>query len=245
MSLAVSSSYAHGLVDKPGGPALREQIQAREAAIKAREVKQLDAAPTVDAREALEDKFIAQRKERGEKYAALLCSQDGWQPKPGASSQSQVLTAYYALLGQKARAYAAAHGRPVSLEDIDRVKLSKDDVEKLRKQFGDEAVKKALPLLQRHMCQGKFLTAAAMRFMQSSQFVVYQTAIEQERDVVDTSVRTHDEKLDEKDHDRLREERHRQVTHWTDRVVVQREDNKRILYASVGGRLVPLGEKPE
>jgi hypothetical protein len=244
MSLAVSSASA-ALVDRPGGPALRDQIKARERTILVREEGALAKCPDQASKDALALKFMDARKERGEKYAALLCSQDGWQPKPGATPQSQVLTAYYGLLGQKARAFAADHGRAVGLDDIDRVKLSKDDVEKLRKQFGDDAVKKALPLLQRHMCQGRFLTHAAMRFMMSSQFVVYQTAIEHERDTVDTSVRAHDEKLDEKDHDRLRDERKRQVTHWTDRVVVQREDNKRVLYASVGGRLVPLGEKPE
>ena len=238
------------LVDRPGGPSLRDQIRSQERGIAEKEQAQLARCPAAQ-QAALKSDFTEARAERARKYAAMLCSAPGWQPNENCSPEGKVLTAFYQVLGERGRELAAKDGKPFSLTYLDKVKLSKDDVEKLRKQFGDDAVKKAMPLLQKHIVSGKWLSKDAARFMASGEFMTYQTAIMGAQDKMERDVEAYREKLDEKAADDLREEsrtdRKRQLTHWTDKVVVEKDatTQEKTIYAAVGGRLIPVDKKPE
>jgi hypothetical protein len=240
------------LSDKPGGPSLRDQIRTQERSLAAKEKTALAKAPDDAARHELKTEFTEARRERAQKYAAMLCSEKTWEPR--GSEQGQVLTSFYRLLGERGRELAAKQGKPFSMKHLDEVQLTKADVEDLRKQFGDEAVKKAMPLLEKHICSGRWLSKEARTFMKSSRFVAYQTAVEATVDRVERNLEHEREKLDDADAERLREDlrtrEKRKVTSWTENVVVEREERpdgtrEKTLYASVGGRLVPVDKKPE
>ncbi|HEY4223641.1 MAG TPA: hypothetical protein VGO62_19930 [Myxococcota bacterium] len=245
MAVSAVSPASAGVVDRGGGASIRDQIRAQERTHGDREKAQLAACPDDASRAALKKEFTAARAERAEKYAAMLCSVDGWEPKASASPQSKVLTAFYALAGQKARALAAKQHRPFAMGDLHKVKLSEKDVEKLRRQFGDDAVKKAWPLLKKHICHEGFLSKAALKFMQSARFIAFQSALLLAQDHMERGIHQTDVKLDEKDAALLREtlrlEQKRGVTLvFTDqhtRADGVRED---ALYTSVGGHLVRI-----
>ncbi len=232
-------------VDRPGGLSLRDQMRMQLHAISAEQKRQVAAAPDAAARRAVRERFEVTRKELGEKYAAMLCSVVEFTPKPAAPDHTRVLMAYYRLLGERGRAVAAEEGRPFRLEDLDHVKLTREDVAELRAQFGDEDVKKALPLLQRHIMHERWMTSDAIRYMNSAEFIAFHTVLEATHDRMERGIETHRRKLDERDIRRLHDERQRKTAHWTDRIVIERARDKRVVFVSMGGHLVPIGEKPE
>jgi hypothetical protein len=241
-------------VDLPGGPTLRQQFRTREKAFAEQEKLKLDATKTPEQRAALKKKFTEARAARARQYAAMLCSEEGWAPKPGAKAEGRVLTAFYQRLGQRGREIAAREGKPFTLEALERVRLSKADVEALRKEFGDDEVKKALPLLKKHIMHESFLDRAAMKFMGSSEFATYQAAIAIAVDKMERGIQTHREKLDEKSAESLRDHhktlKKRRLSRWTEQVVVHKSvkaDGSKLKtsYAAVGGRLIPIDTKRE
>ncbi len=248
---AVSQKGLPQLVDRAGGTALRDQMKLREHAFKARENAALGKARTPQARKALDAEFKAAALERAHDYAAMICSQEDWSPKPGCSVQGNVLTSFYRLMGQKARAHAASEGRLFTLDDLRAVKLDEHDIAGLRKQFSDADIKKAWPLLDKHIVHGRFLSHGAQRFMKSGRFLAYQTALMVAEDRMEKGIEHHREKLDDKAAQSLRDDRRatqkRQFTHLTDEVIVERDrtHQEKTTYAVVGNRLVPVDEKPE
>jgi len=254
MKVSGVQAVAPSVVDDPGGPSLRQQFRAREQALAANEQVQLARARTPEQRAALKETFTEARAARGRQYAAMLCSEAGWAPKPGAKAEGRVLTAFYQLLGQRGRELAAREGTPFSLETLDRVRLSKADVEALRKEFGDDDVKKALPLLKKHIMRESFLERAAMKFMNSSVFTTYQAALAVVVDKMERGIQSHRAALDEKAAENLREHTRSQkksrLARWTEQVVVQTTMNaggakEKTTYAAVGGRLIPVDTKRE
>ena len=241
------------IADVSGGPSLRAQFKATEKALADSERKALDALPP-EQRAALKAEFTQARAERAQRYAAMLCSVDGWQPKPGAAAEGKVLTGFYGLVGERARALAKREGKPLSPEHVERVRLSKADIVKLRETYGDAEVKKAWPLLQKHIAHDRFLDANALKFMQSGEFLVYHAALQHARDTVDRNIATHREKLSAADAELLRDhlkQVERRLT-WTEDVVVERrapatagDKTHTQKYVSVGGRLVPLASDTE
>jgi hypothetical protein len=242
------------VTETPGGPSLRHQFKAHEKALAEKERAQLDACRTPEERHALKAQFTQARAERARRYAAAICSEPGWEPKAGASSNGKILTAFYALLGRRARENAQKTGKPFSMADIEKVRLSRADVENLRKEFGDAEIKKAWPLLQKHIAHADFLDKSALRFMLSGEFLVYRAAIHQQRDTVEHNIEQHREQLSAKDAELLREHNRlaekRKLTHWDKDIVVSREGvaeghPEKVTYVSVGGRLVPVDRDPE
>ena len=241
------------LAEVAGGPNLRAQFKANEKLLVADERKQLDALPP-EQRAALKSTFSQARAERAQRYAAMLCSVEGWQPKPGAKSESQILTGFYGLVGDRARALAKKEGKPFSMEHVERVRLTKADVVMLRERYGDAEVKKAWPLLSKHIAHKGFLDTGALRFMKSNEFLMFHSAIQQTRDTVERKLAEHEEKLSAKDAELLREHlkqgERRRVTQWAGDVVVERRNVTDVQtgddklqtqkYVSVGGRLVPV-----
>jgi hypothetical protein len=246
------------LVETPGGPSVRAQIRAHERGHAEREQQKLAGAKTDQAKKALKSEFTAARAERARLYAAMITSADGWQPSAGARPEGKVLTSFYRLIGEKARELAAAEGQPLSLETFDRVRLTRADVEGLRKRFGDAEVKKALPLLKKHIIHERFLDKGALRFMASAQFLALQTLLQATEDRVERDIDRHREKLDVRAAEELRDHQRalgkRQLTHWDQQIVVEcagaragdpagKPETR--TYAAVGGRLIPVDEKPE
>lgn len=238
----------------PGGPNLRREIRAHERTLSEAERKQLDGARSPEERAALKTGFTKARAERARRYAAMLCSEPGWAPKPRSSSEGKILTSFYGLLGQRAREEAARTGKPFSMAHVEQVRLSKADVEALRKQFGDAEVKKAWPLLKKHIAHEGFLDQAALRFMTSAEFLTFQAALTSARDKVERALDAHEEQLSAKDAEALREHiklgEKRRLTSWDQPVVVEREQNPdgsrdKVTYVSVGGRLVPVDRDGE
>lgn len=250
----VSASSLTRIAERPGAPPLRQQFRAHEKKLAEGEKKQLDAAKTPEERAALKANFTQARAERARRYAAMLCSEPGWAPKGDPNGPGAILTSFYALLGQRGREEARKSGKPFSMGDVDRVRLTREDVENLRKQFGDAEVKKAWPLLQKHIAHEGFLDRDALRFMKSSQFLAFQAAISATVDRVERAIDQHQEQLSAKDADLLREH-HRQLekrrlSKWDQPVVIETEQKSdgsrdKVTYVSVGGRLVPVDRDEE
>ena len=225
---------------------LRALFTTAEKALRIEEAKEMAAATSDAERASLKADFQAERKARGEKFATMLMSQKGWRTKPGCNAQAQVLCAFYRIVGQRARELAASEGKPFSMAYVDRVRLTRADVESVRKQFGDKETKVALGLLKRHIMSGSFLTDDARQFMVSAQFLSFQVAIEQSRDKVEHGVRAHDDALAAETAQLVRDERkaseRRQLLHWSDPhlLVTRTADGKREAAKCivVGGRLV-------
>jgi hypothetical protein len=254
MKVSGVQAVAPPVVEDLGGPSLRQQFRARERALADGEQLRLAAAATPQQRAALKKTFTEARAARARQYAAMLCSEPGWAPKPGAKADGRVLTAFYQLLGQRGRELAAREGTPFSLDTLERVRLSKADVEALRKEFGDDDVKAALPLLKKHIMHESFLERAAMKFMGSSAFTTYQAALAVAVDKMERGIQTHRAALDEKSAEHLREHhrslKKRRLSRWTEQVVVQTTvkaggAKEKTTYAAVGGRLIPIDTKRE
>src|SRR6185295_17712053 len=122
-------------------------------------------------RPALKAKITRDRQIRAREYAAMICSQPDWQCKTENGSPGNVLTAFYRLVGQKAREHAKKDGHEFSLADVQKTRLTEKDLESLRKEFGDDQIKKAWPLLERHIAHEGFLTKSALKFMKSGKFM--------------------------------------------------------------------------
>ncbi len=230
----------------PDAVALRTQFRAKEDGHRTREAAILSAAKPADI-QSLKDDFRTSRKQRAERYAAVLCSVADWAPRVGARTESKVLTAFYGLVGQRARELAKSEGVPFAMEHVERVKLTKADVVSLRQTYGDADVKKAWPMLQRHIAHERFLDAGALSFVNSGEFLMYQTALDRVRDSVEHNIVAHREELSAKDAQALFELRKQQdsrvLAGWTDDVVVTRpsdsaDQDRKISYVSVGGHLV-------
>jgi len=248
----VSSTAVPGIVDKAGGLSIRDQMRAKEASFKEKERAALAAAPDDATRGALKKQFTEERAARAQEYAAILCSDPNWKSKCGDGTPGTVLTSFYALMGKKARAYAAHQQRPFRESDLQHVRLNETDIEGLRKQFGDDEIKKAWPLLEKHIVHDGFLTKGAQKFMSSAKFLAYHNAIEAAHDRMERGIESHREKLDEQAaenlRDELRQKEKRTVTDWTARVVVERDQarQEKSTYAVVGGKLVTVStNKPE
>ena len=245
-------------VEVDGGPSLRAQFKANEKSLVATEHGQL-AAIAPEQRVALKAEFTQKRAARARRYATMLCSVEGWQPKPGARPESKILTGFYGLVGERARALAKSEGKPFAMEHVERVRLSKGDVVALREQYGDAAVKKAWPMLQKHIAHDDFLDQGALLYMQSSDFLVFHAALRQTLDAVERNIAAHAEKLSANDAGLLREHgkdvERRRLIKWTGPVVVERGHQADPLtgadkvstqkYASVGGHLVPIDHDDE
>jgi hypothetical protein len=249
------------LTDVAGGPSLRDQHRANERKVRDAEAAELAKAKPAD-RPALVAAHREASAERARTFATMVCSAPGHKyATPGANNTGQILKAFYALIGERGREQAAREKKPFSAKDVERVRLSKDDVHALREQlmkegFSDADFQKALPLLHKHIARDRFLDRAAMAFMKSTGFVAFKAAIEQMIDAVDRQLDAHQRKLDEGDHalllEHLRdvEKRGRRVTSFTDTVVVANvdkngdgaDDQRQARYAVVGGKLVPVDE---
>jgi hypothetical protein len=241
------------LVDKPDGPTVRQQTQAHARACAAADKAALEAAPP-EKRGALKKQQLAAAQERGRLYAAMITSEPGWKPKEGSKAEGQVLTAFYRRIGQRGRELAAKEGKPFSIDTLKKVRLTKDDVEALRKEFGDDEVKKAMPLLERHIIRESFLDRAAMKFMKSTEFLTFRMALQQSVDKMDRDLAKHRKQLDERSAENLREHQRalkkRKQVNWNQEVVVHKTTRidgtkQKQTYASVGGRLVPIDQKRE
>lgn len=244
--LRVSASPAVRIAEAPGAPALRHQFKAAELALAANERKQLDAAPTPEARAALKAEFTQARAERARRYAAMVCSQPGWKPKPGASPESKVLTSFYGLLGERARADAARSGKPLSMAHVEQVRLSRADVEGLRTTFSDGDIARALPLLDKHIAHADFLDDGALRFMTSDEFLSARAALAVAADKVESALDKHEAKLAEEAHARLLEHqrddrKHRRLVEISTPDLARVTDGKRV-FKPFGGRLAALDE---
>lgn len=255
------------LTEKPGAPSLRDQFRANERKLKEAEDKQLEKAKTPEERSALKKAFTEARAERARTFATMVCSEAGdvYKPVPGGNNKGQILKAYYALIGQRAREQAVKDGKPFSQKYVENVKLSRDDVrglrEKLMKEgFSDADFKQAMPLLQKHIARDRFMDRNAMKFMASAEFLTFKAAIDLMLDKVEKDVDAHARQLDEKDHKLLLEhlaetEKRgtRRVTTFTQDVVLTNVDHnkdgnddvKKTKYTVVGGKLVPLDERQD
>ncbi len=256
------------LTEKPGAPSLRDQFRGNERKLHEAEVKQLEKAKTPEERAELKKAFTEARAERARTFATMVCSEAGdvYKPKPGGNNAGQILKAYYALIGERAREQAAKDKKPFSQKYVESVKLSKEDVrglrEKLMKEgFTDADFKKAMPLLKKHIARDRFMDQNAMKFMASGEFVTFKVAIELMMDKVEKNLDAHHRQLDEKEHGLLLEHladtekrsKVRKVTNWTNEVVLTNvdkngdgnDDTKKTKYAVVGGKLVPLDERED
>lgn len=255
------------LTEKPGAPSLRDQFRANEKKLHEAEQKQLEKAKTPDERAALKKAFTEARAERARTFATMVCSEasDEYKPIPGGNNAGQILKAYYALIGERAREQAAKDKKPFSQKYVENVRLSREDVRGLREQlmkegFTDADFKKAMPLLKKHIARERFMDRHAMNFMGSAEFVSFKAAIELMLDKVEKDVDAHARQLDEKDHKLLLEhladvEKRgtRRVTTFTQDVVLTNVDSnkdgnddvKKTKYTVVGGKLVPLDERQD
>lgn len=250
----VSAASLSRIAERPGGPTLRQQFREKEKALHEREQKKLDACKTPEERGALKAQFTQARAERARRYAAMLCSEPGWTPKGDPKGPGTILTSFYALIGQRAREEARKSGKPFSMGDVEKVRLTREDVEELRKKFGDAEVKKAWPLLQKHIAHEGFLDRDALRFMKSTQFLAFQAAITATVDRVERAIDQHQETLSAKDAELLRDHHRglekRRLSVWDQPVVVESEQKSdgsrdKVTYVAVGGRLVPVDRDEE
>jgi hypothetical protein len=195
------------LARRPGEATSRQQFQLFEKQQAEAERKQLDRLKDPAARHVLKAEFTAARAARARAYAAVICSEAGWRPKPGASAKGQILTAFYARAGEKARHAAADGGRPFSVAELAKVRLSRDDVATLKdsliERFGAKAIEDAFPLLQKHICHDSFLDSDALAYMASAEFLALRAAVISLVDEVEREIDAHDRQLAEDAHARL------------------------------------------